>query len=100
MRSDFDCCCFVKKFDDFSYIILLMYAYDMLIVGSSLGKINRVKQQLAKYFEMKSLGAAKQILGMRITRDIDGVIFLSQAEYVKKVLARFGMSGAKPVKRL
>ena len=45
---------------------------------------------------MKDLGAAKQILGMRIKRD-NGVLKLSQEEYVKKVLSRFNMDGSKPV---
>ena len=31
--------------------------------------INVLKRKLAKSFVMKDLGAAKQILGMRITRD-------------------------------
>ena len=43
---------------------------------------------------MKVLGAAKQILGMRITRN-NGVLRLLQEEYVKKVLSRFSMGKAK-----
>ncbi|RVW71082.1 Retrovirus-related Pol polyprotein from transposon TNT 1-94 [Vitis vinifera] len=47
---------------------------------------------------MKDLGAAKQILGMRIIRDkANGTLKLSQSEYVKKVLSRFNMNEAKPV---
>jgi len=38
----------------------------MLIAGSSIEEIDKLKQQLSKQFEMKDLGAAKQILGMRI----------------------------------
>ena len=45
---------------------------------------------------MKDLGAAKQILGIRITRD-GGTLRLSQAEYIKKVVERFNMDNAKPV---
>ncbi|KAE8710199.1 dr1-associated corepressor-like isoform X1 [Hibiscus syriacus] len=44
------------------------------------------------------LGAAKQILGMRIKRDPkSGTLILSQAEYINKVLSRFNMQDAKPV---
>ena len=47
---------------------------------------------------MKDLGAAKQILGMRIIRDkANGTLKLSQSEYVKKVLSRFNTNEAKPV---
>ena len=47
---------------------------------------------------MKDLGAANQILGMRISRDRKNrTLKLSQAEYVEKVLNRFNMHAAKPV---
>ena len=47
---------------------------------------------------MKDLGAAKQILGMRIIRDkANGTLKHSQSEYVKKILSRFNMNEAKPV---
>ena len=47
---------------------------------------------------MKDLGAAKQILGMRIIRDkTNGTLKLSQSEYMKKILSRFNMNEAKLV---
>ena len=36
------------KFSDNSYIILLLYVDDMLIVGSSIEEINNLKKQLSK----------------------------------------------------
>ena len=48
---------------------------------------------------MKDLGAAKQILGMRINRDEhEGTLKLSQVEYVRKVLQIFSMDDAKSVR--
>ena len=47
---------------------------------------------------MKDLGAAKQILGMRITRDKKSCkLTLSQSEYIEKVLKRLNMEDAKLV---
>ena len=47
---------------------------------------------------MKDLGAAKQILGMRIIKDkANGTLKLSQSEHVKKVLSKFNMNEAKLV---
>ena len=40
---------------------------DMLIEGSIMKEINSLKESLFFEFEMKDLGAAKQILGMRIS---------------------------------
>ena len=45
---------------------------------------------------MKELGATKQIIGLKITKDKE-VLKLSQEEHVKKVLSRFNVDGAKPV---
>ena len=96
-RSETDHCCYVKSFDN-SYVILLLYVDDMLITGSSIEEINYLKKQLSKQSTMKDLGAAKQILGMRIIRDkANGTLKLSQLEYVKKVLSMFNMNKAKPV---
>ena len=96
-KCEADHCCYVK-FSNNSYIILLLYVVDMLIAGSSINEINNLKKQLSKQFAMKDLGAAKQILGMRIIRDnANGTLKLSQSEYVKKILSRFNMNEAKPV---
>ena len=47
---------------------------------------------------MKDLGAAKKILGMKITRNRKNrKLTLSQGEYIEKVLERFNMQDAKPV---
>ena len=48
--------------------------------------INVLKRKLAKSFVMKDLGVAKQILGMRITRDMKNLkMTLSQGEYIENV---------------
>ena len=47
---------------------------------------------------MKDLGAAKQILGMRITRDRKNrKLTMCQNEYIEKVLKRFNMQNEKQV---
>jgi hypothetical protein len=47
---------------------------------------------------MKDLGVAKQILGMRISKDKQKcTLQLSQEEYIDHILKRFSMSDAKPV---
>ncbi|KAH9293191.1 hypothetical protein KI387_041605, partial [Taxus chinensis] len=48
-------------------------------------EIKVLKKQLSEYFDMKDLGVAKQILGMRITWDMkEWKMNLSQEEYIKK----------------
>ena len=51
------------------FIILLLYVDGMLVARSNVQDIKVLKRKLANSFMMKDLGVAKQILGMRITRD-------------------------------
>ncbi|CAA0814313.1 Uncharacterized mitochondrial protein AtMg00810 [Striga hermonthica] len=97
-RCNADHCCYVKRFGN-SFIILLLYVDDMLIAGSDVKEIERLKDQLSRRFDMKDLGEAKQILGMKITRDRNaGKLWLSQSDYIEKVLCRFNMNIAKLVR--
>jgi hypothetical protein len=89
---------YFKNLEDGSYTILLLYVDDMLVAGSNMQDINVLKNKLANSFAMKDLGAAKKILGMRITRDMKNhKLTLSQGEYIEKVLERFRMHNAKPI---
>ncbi|PHT54304.1 hypothetical protein CQW23_08766 [Capsicum baccatum] len=64
---------------------------------SSMKEINSLKASLSSEFEMKDLGAAKQIFGMRISWDRSvGTLNLSQEQYVENVLDRFRVNDAKP----
>nr|GEY42813.1 putative ribonuclease H-like domain, GAG-pre-integrase domain protein [Tanacetum cinerariifolium] len=42
-----------------SFIILLLYVDDMLVAGSDIAEIKKLKRQLSQEFEMKDLGSAK-----------------------------------------
>ena len=46
--------CYIKFFGN-SYIILLLYANDMLIAGSSIDEINNLKKQLSKLLIFRPL---------------------------------------------
>jgi ATP-binding cassette subfamily B (MDR/TAP) protein 1 len=85
-KTDADHCVYVKTFRGDKFIILLLYVDDML------------KKELSKFFDMKNLGPAKQILGMQIVRDRKArKLWLSQQRYVDRVPERFNMKDAKPV---
>ena len=86
-RADSDHCYYQRKNGKVT-VILIIYVDDMLIASSSMSKIKLLKAQLSKKFEMKDLGEAKQILGMRIWRST-GCIKLSQQKYLQKILDRF-----------
>ena len=76
----------------------MTYILVMLIAAKSKKEITTLKKLLSSEFDMKNLGAAKKILGMEITKDKKfGLLFLSQYNYIKKILHRFNMHDSKPV---
>ena len=77
-------------------VFLLLYVDDMLIASTNKQEIERLKHQLKTKFEIKDLGEAKKILGMQIFRNKKKKrMFISQGNYIKKVLERFSMIDAK-----
>ena len=97
-RCEYDCCVYIRILKDGSYIFLLLYVDDMLIAVKSVCGVNKLKSLLHKEFEMKNLGVAKKILGMEIRRDRKArKLWLSQKNYIKKVVEKFSMLDAKHV---
>ena len=95
-RSDVDHCLYTKRATDGSLLILVLYVDDMLIAGNSSEEISALKSKLHANFDMKDMGEANHILGMQIRRDrCKRLLYLSQAEYIDKVLKRFNMERGK-----
>jgi len=69
-RSDYISYVHFIKLLNGSFMYLLLYVYDLLIVSKNMSEINSLKDQLSGEFEMKDLDAAKKILGMEIRRDL------------------------------
>ena len=96
-RTTSNHCVFTRKFSDNDFIILLLYVDDMLIIGHDFSKIDRLKREL-KSFSMKDFGSSKQLLGMKISLDRKNKkLWISQENYIEKVLEIFNMSKAKAV---
>jgi len=84
------CTCYKRFEEDDNFIIMLLYVDDMLVIGPNKDRVQELKAQLAKEFDMKNLGQANKILGMQIHRDgSKRKIWLSQKNYLKKILQRF-----------
>ena len=58
--------------------------------------INEAKNVLRSHFDMKDLGEASFILGIKITRTCKG-IFLDQSHYVEKNLKKYNFHDSKHV---
>ena len=68
-KSEYDHCLYFKRFNVI-FIILTLYVDNMIIVSKIMDEINKLKAYMARTFDMKDLGSAKQILGIEIHRDI------------------------------
>ena len=72
---------------------------DVLIVAKSMSEVNKLKILLSTKFDMEDLGAAKKILRMEIHRNIVlWRLWLSRSDYVGKVLERFSIEDAEPIR--
>jgi len=80
------------------FFFLLFYIDDMLIVVKSMSEVNKLKTLLSREFNMKDFGTAKKILVIDIHRDrATWRLWLSQHNYVEKMLERFNMNNTKPL---
>lgn len=86
--------CVYYKGNTNSCVIVCLYVDD--IVGSNKDVINSTKKMLHWCFDMKDLGIADIILGIKITRNVDGYV-LSQFHLIEKVLKRFGRFENSPL---
>ena len=82
-----DKCMYVKDTTN-GHVIVYLYVDDMLIIGSNNDIIKSTKKMLIDQFDMKDLGVADVILGIKITRTSEGLV-LSQFHYIEKVLEKF-----------
>ena len=85
--NECDKCVYVKD-DEHGYVIVCLYVDDMLIVGSDDKMITSTKNMLNSRFDMKDMGLADVILGLKIKRTSDGLV-LSQSHYVDTILGKF-----------
>ena len=63
-----DHCVYLKRSSD-GFVILSLYVDDILIAGNSKEMIDTTKKWLSSNFEMKDMGEASYVLGVKIIRD-------------------------------
>ena len=85
--NECDKCVYVKDTNN-GYVIVCLYVDDMLILGSNNYIITTTKKMLFSKFNMKDLGVADVIIGIKISRTSGGLI-LSQSHYIEKLLDKF-----------
>lgn len=78
--------------------IISLYFDDLLLACNDMSYLTDIKQQLSNEFEMKDLGEAAYILGIRLHRDrTKRLIYLDQQKYIEDVLSTLGMGNCTPI---
>ncbi|KAJ9546652.1 hypothetical protein OSB04_019195 [Centaurea solstitialis] len=94
-KSEFEPCVYTK-FSRSTVTFLVLYVDDILLIGNDVPTLQSVKNWLSKCFQMKDLGEAAYILGIKIYRNRSKrLIELSQSTYIDKILKKFRMDESK-----
>ena len=81
-----------KRHQDKVVMFLVLYVDDILLIGNDVGVMSSVNVWLSSQFNMKNLGEANSILGIKLWRDYKNkMLGLSQAGYMDKVLEWFSI---------
>ena len=95
-KQNLDKPCVYKRHQDKVVMFLILYVDDILFIGNDVGVMSLVKIWLLSQFDIKDLGKANYILGIKLLRDQKNrMLCLSQAGYIDKILARFSMQNSK-----
>jgi Reverse transcriptase (RNA-dependent DNA polymerase) len=78
-----------------SIIMVLVYVDDIIVTGSDVNEVNSLISSLASQFSLKDLDPLHYFLGIQVTSQSDG-IHISQLQYIRDLLIRAKMDGAKP----
>ena len=79
-----DHCVYIKRSNS-DFIILSLYVDDILIAGNNKKLLDVTKKWLSSNFEMKDMGEANYVLGVKIFRDhLKRLLGLSQETCIKK----------------
>lgn len=90
-------CWRVLESGEHNKIFLTVYVDDIVIVTDS-RDITEVVNALAQKFRLKDLGRVKHLLGMEINYRPGKMLYISQTAYVERMLEKFGLAAAKPVR--
>ena len=74
---------------------------DILLAGNNIEFVQTIKEWLFSNFEIKDIGEASYILGVKIHRDRSKKLStLSQESYIERILENFKMDKCKPMDTL
>jgi hypothetical protein len=97
IKTAVDHCVYFRERDD-ERTWVTVWVDDLLILSTSRQEAEKTRAEIEGLFETKDLGEPRKIIGIEIARDRDaGTITLSQRHYIESLLAKYGLTDAKPL---
>jgi hypothetical protein len=84
VNDDSNKCLYTKFDDNLCGVIVCLYVDEMIILGTNIDVVNETKQFLSSKLDMKDLGEADLILGIKLTKLKKGYR-MSQEHFVEKI---------------
>lgn len=93
-RSKTDACLYTH-ISEGKFTYLIVYVDDILIAGDNPEFISRVQSVLSETLNVTDLGEVNYYLGVQVERDYEGLFYINQSTYIKKVLRLFKLQDCK-----
>jgi hypothetical protein len=99
VRSDNDHCLFwIHPPSSTERCFVLIYVDDFTLMTKTADHMDWLKSRLTTLFDLKDLGAAKQVLGLEIIRDrAAGTLKITQRKFVRQLLDEYDMTDCRPL---
>jgi hypothetical protein len=94
-QSAADPCVFIRKVND-QLAIVAVHVDDIILLTETEQEMIDLKASLAARFQMKDMGKLHYCLGVNI-KTMDGVLPMSQEQYIHKILHKYKLQDCKPV---
>jgi hypothetical protein len=95
MRSVTDKCLYYKTEGD-KIVVAGLYVDDLLVTGNDQNMVDEFFTVASK-MDIKDLGKASKVLGIRVVQDQDGVTF-DQESMIEDLLEKHGLKNANPTR--
>ena len=94
-QSAADPCVFIRNVNG-QLAIVAVHVDDLILLTETEQEMIDLKASLAARFKMKDMGKLHYCLGVNI-KTMDGVLQMSQEQYIKKILNKYKLQDCKPV---
>jgi Reverse transcriptase (RNA-dependent DNA polymerase) len=78
-------------------ILFSTYVDDFIGICDHMSEFEKLRDYLRKFFRITDLGEVRYILGVEVIRNDHGDLLLTQRQYAKEILSKFGMQNSKPL---